>query len=135
MLHESFNKGDVPKIAGILWLPALIALLAAFFLWYLLNTWLRPRAPAPVASAQAVVPTVSGAVIGPAQVVFDTSESCELIDVPDAPARAFRDDRGIVHLIASHYVARAMIGRSLDQLSHTCRIIYRSPKDTDPSHF
>jgi hypothetical protein len=35
---------------------------------------------------------------------FDTSkESCEQIDIPDAAARAFRDYKGTVHLIASHY--------------------------------
>jgi hypothetical protein len=28
-----------------------------------------------------------------------------------------------------------MLGPSLNQLSHNCRVIYRSPKDTDPSHF
>ena len=41
----------------------------------------------------------------------------------------------MVHLIATHYVARAMIGPNLNELKHDCRVIYRSPKDPDPSHF
>ena len=81
------------------------------------------------------VPTLSATVIGPKEVVFDTRESCEEIDIPDAPARAFRDFRSIVHVVATHYVARAMIGRSLNRVRHDCRVMYRSPKDPDPSHF
>jgi hypothetical protein len=130
--HESFSGDDLLKIAEALWLPALLLLLSSVFLSLFLgqffNVWQG-------ASAPVSVPTLSGEVIGPAQVVFDTRKGCEQIDIPDAPARAFRDDRGIVHLIASHYVARAMIGPGLDQVSHDCRVIYRSPKDTDPSHF
>jgi len=46
--------------------------------------------------------------------VFDTGkDSCEQIDIPDAAARAFRDDKGTVHLIASHYVTRAGLGPTL----------------------
>jgi hypothetical protein len=36
-----------------------------------------------------------------------------LADIPDANPRAFRDWRGEVHLIATHFVARAMRGPSL----------------------
>jgi hypothetical protein len=126
--HESFGNGHLSKIAEILWIPALLALLSCLFLGYLLNVW-------PAKSAPVSVLTLSAEVIGPAQVVFDTREGCEQIDIPDAPARAFRDDRGVVHLMATHYVARAMIGPSLDHLKHDCRVIYRSPQDSDPSHF
>jgi hypothetical protein len=86
-------------------------------------------------SAPAAVPAVSASVTGPRQTVFDTRNGCELIDIPDAPARAFRDDRNLVHLIATHYVARASVGPSLNQVKHDCRVLYRSPKDPDPSHF
>jgi hypothetical protein len=92
----------------------------------------RPRAPIPAPKA---VPSVSGIVIGPKETVFDTRNGCEEIDIPDAPARAFRDDHDMVHLMATHYVARAMIGPDLNRLKHDCRVIYRSPKDPDPSHF
>ena len=40
---------------------------------------------------------------GPAVAAFDTKkDSCEQIDIPDAAARAFRDSKGTIHLIASH---------------------------------
>jgi hypothetical protein len=68
-------------------------------------------------------------------VVFDTRDSCELIDIPDAFPRAFRDDHNQVHLIASHYVARALVGPTLDQVHHECAVIYRSQHDPDPAHF
>src|SRR5271165_5371571 len=67
------------------------------------------------ASAPPAVPSLSGAVIGPKELVFDTRSGCEQIDIPDAPARAFRDDHGVVHLVATHFVARAMIGPSLNR--------------------
>lgn len=118
----------LPKIIGILLLPVLLVLLSSLLFGFLINVW-------PWTSSSGTVPTPSGRVIGPGQVIFDTRNSCEQIDIPDAPARAFRDYQGTVHLIASHYVVRAMIGPSLDQLSHNCRVVYRSPKDTDASHF
>jgi hypothetical protein len=81
------------------------------------------------------VPNLSGAVLGARQLVFDTRNQCEQIDIPDAPARAFRDFRGQVHLLASHFVARAMVGISLDQVVHDCHVVYRSPRDVDPARF
>jgi hypothetical protein len=85
--------------------------------------------------ATTTVPTLSATVIGSKEVVFDTREGCEEIDIPDAPARAFRDYQSIVHLVATHYVARASIGPNLNQVRRDCRVIYRSPQDPDPSHF
>ena len=50
-------------------------------------------------------------VIGSEKIVFDwTTDRCEDLDIPDAPARAFRDADGNVQLIASHSVNRRMIG-------------------------
>jgi hypothetical protein len=96
-----------------------------------------PGGPKPMkAHAESVkIPLLSGWVIGTKEAVFDTRNSCELIDIPDAPARAFRDFRGTVHLFATHYVARAMIGPSLNLTERDCRVVYSSPKDSDPSHF
>jgi hypothetical protein len=79
---------------------------------------------------------LSAAIVGIAQSVFDTrTQRCEWIDIPDQPARAFRDDRNTVHLVASHYVVRAMVGPTLNRVQRDCRVIYRSPEDPDPSHF
>jgi hypothetical protein len=90
----------------------------------------------PSREAAAALPQISAAFVGPAQAIFDTrTQSCELIDIPDQPARAFRDDRNNVHLVASHYVVRAMVGPTLNKLRQDCRVIYRSPEDPDPAHF
>lgn len=78
---------------------------------------------------------MSAVLLGVPQPVFDTRQGCEQIDIPDAPAHAFRDAENAVHLFATHYVARAMVGPSLDQVKHDCRVIYRSPHDPDPAHF
>ncbi|MBV8210205.1 MAG: hypothetical protein JO133_09105 [Burkholderiaceae bacterium] len=91
--------------------------------------------PAVHAVAPVGPPSISGVVISPKELVFDTRTGCEQIDIPDAPARAFRDNHGTVHLVASHFVARAMTGPSLNRLKRDCRAIYRSPQDRDPSHF
>jgi hypothetical protein len=63
-------------------------------------------------------------VTGSEQVVFDWSQdACEPADIPDIPARAFRDAQGRVQLIASHYVNRRMTGPDLDHLTHDCSVI------------
>lgn len=68
--------------------------------------------------------------------VFDTAkDSCELIDIPDAPARAFRDYQGTVHLVASHWVMRASLGPALESVKHNCQIAYNSNHDGNPSDF
>ena len=68
--------------------------------------------------------------------MFDyTEDACSPIDIPDAPARAFRDADGQVHLIASHYVTRAMVGPSLDAVRHDCRRVMVSDLDGDPARF
>ena len=68
--------------------------------------------------------------------MFDyTEDACSPIDIPDAPARAFRDADGQVHLIASHYVTRAMVGPSLDTVRHDCRRLMVSDLDGDPARF
>lgn len=74
--------------------------------------------------------------VGSEEVVFDWSrDACEPVDIPDSPARAFRDARGRVQLIASHYVVRRMIGPRLDDLRRDCRILMRSHEDPDPANF
>jgi hypothetical protein len=68
--------------------------------------------------------------------VFDWSrDACEPIDVPDAPARAFRDANGTVQLIATSYVNRRMIGPNLNDLTHPCDVVMQSGYDPDPAHF
>jgi hypothetical protein len=120
-------KSDPSQSGGFFGAARLLALSAAALCWGGSLLGEGPALPA--------MPTLSAAVAGPKQVVFDTRNGCEEIDIPDAPARAFRDDRGLVHLLATHFVARAMIGPSLNRLKRDCRVVYRSPKDINPADF
>jgi hypothetical protein len=73
---------------------------------------------------------------GPAQVVFDWSkDACEARDLPDFPARAFRDSHRRVQLIASHFNGRRAVGRDLDHLRHRCKVVMASHMDPDPAKF
>ena len=63
------------------------------------------------------------------------SDRCADDDIPDAPARAFRDADGVVHLLAPHYDNRAFtvlngVPKRLD-----CRLVLDSPGDADPAHY
>jgi len=79
-------------------------------------------------------PTI--AVVGPEEIVFDWSyDACEPEDIPDLPARAFRDADGQVHLISSHLQGRAKVGSSLDSVTHQCDLIMTSDHDGDPANF
>jgi hypothetical protein len=76
------------------------------------------------------------ALVGAEETVFDHArDACSPLDIPDAPARAFRDSGGRVHLIASHYVTRAMVGPDLDRVRHGCRRVMASHFDPNPAHF
>jgi hypothetical protein len=73
---------------------------------------------------------------GPAVAAFDTAkESCEQIDIPDAAARAFRDYKGTIHLIASHYITRASLGATLETTKHNCQVVYNSARDGNIGEF
>jgi hypothetical protein len=68
--------------------------------------------------------------------VFDWSQgACAPDDIPDTPARPFRDAQGRVQLIASHYTNRRMSGPDLDHLTHDCGVIMPSHYDSDPAKF
>ena len=76
------------------------------------------------------------ALVGSEETVFDHArDACSPQDIPDAPARAFRDAEGRVHLIASHYVTRAMVGAGLDSVRHDCRRVMVSRRDPEPAQF
>ena len=73
---------------------------------------------------------------GPEEVVFDWSaDRCEDLDIPDLPARAFRDQNGQVQLISSHHSVRRFLGPDLNNLTHDCSIVMTSHYDSDPSMF
>jgi hypothetical protein len=81
-------------------------------------------------------PPTPAFVDGPPVAAFDTRrDSCELTDIPDDAARAFRDYKGTVHLIASHSVTRAGLGPTLETAKHNCQIVYKSRHDANPANF
>ena len=63
------------------------------------------------------------------------TDACAPDDIPDVPARAFRDALGTVHLIASHTATRAMTGPDLDRVRRDCRVILDSARRDDPALF
>lgn len=73
---------------------------------------------------------------GPAVAAFDTrKDSCEQIDIPDDAARAFRDYKGTIHLISSHYITRAALGTTLEGAKHDCQVVYNSAHDGNIADF
>ena len=64
-----------------------------------------------------------------------TTDRCSDNDIPDAPARAFRDLDGAVRLLATHYDNRVftMVNGALKHVD--CRGVLDSPGDPDPAHY
>lgn len=96
---------------------------------------------APAATTTSTAPTGASAssgaaltVVGTEEVVYDWSaDRCDDSDIPDLPARAFRDTSGQVNLISSHTVTRKSTGPSLDALVRQCDPIFESTRDPDPA--
>ncbi len=62
-------------------------------------------------------------------------DACAPDDVPDAPARAFRDDSGAVVLFATHWKSRRLQGPDLLSLRHDCAIVLEGTGDPRPGRF
>lgn len=88
---------------------------------------------APGAGAEAVArPTVAG----PQETVFDWRlERCADWDIPDAPARAWRDAAGEVRLVAGAEANRVARGPDLDHLARDCRVVHRGAGTDDPAAY
>lgn len=73
---------------------------------------------------------------GAEQVVFlHSRDACRPEDIPDAPARAFRDANGLTHLFATHYVNFGFVGRDLNSAKRDCTIAYQGAGDDNPGYF
>jgi hypothetical protein len=73
---------------------------------------------------------------GPEQPVFRwQKDACDKDDIPDAPARAYRDADGQVHLFAPHFTNRALVGPSLDAVKPDCHVAYKGGERDDPAAF
>ena len=74
--------------------------------------------------------------IGPTEAVFSPArDRCDGDDVPDTPARAFRDDQGQIVLFAMHTLNRALRGSGFDRLKIDCRPTLPSHGNADPSRY
>jgi PKD domain-containing protein len=85
--------------------------------------------------------------LGPEQTVFDHSseatgdliEACDTWDIPDQPARAFRDDQGRVQIQFGANEPRRNIGSDLNAASsfghHDCTVTSQDGRDPNPSHY
>lgn len=60
-------------------------------------------------------------------------DACDPHDLPDVPARAFRDAQGKIRLLATNYVHRAMVGDNFAKLKKLCDVIYKPAQIGDPS--
>lgn len=88
------------------------------------------------ASTSARAGEISLSATGQVEVVFRYKvDACDSRDIPDAPARAFRDAAGRVHLYAPHDVNRGMTGASLDTVKPDCRVAYQGGERDDPAAF
>ena len=93
-----------------------------------------PAAIGPGAAAEPPLAAVTAT--GPLQVVFRAGDRpCGGVDVPDAPARAYRDADGEVVLFAPHYDNRPLRGPSLDRLTLDCRTALPSAGRPEPEAY
>ncbi len=90
----------------------------------------------PPARAAAEPPLSALTLVGPPAIVFKAGrDACDGADVPDAPARAFRDATGAVALFGMHYRNRALRGPDLDHLKLDCTIVLDSGEKADPAAY
>ncbi|MCJ2032488.1 hypothetical protein MKK50_24275 [Methylobacterium sp. J-043] len=89
----------------------------------------------PVPPAAAAEPPLAALTLtGPERTIFSPArDACDGADVPDAPARAFRDASGQIAVYGLHYRNRALRGLDLDSLKIDCRVVLDSGEKPDPA--
>jgi hypothetical protein len=84
----------------------------------------------------AETPAIKGVLDGSRTAVFESPEqSCKQNDIPDAMARAFRDSKGTVHLVAASSELFQNLGPTLDSVQHSCEVGHYSANDPSPADF
>lgn len=70
----------------------------------------------------------------PVTVLFSWQDDrCARWDIPDAPARFWKDASGTIRMIASAEVARSSMGPDIADLRRHCRVQFEGGGDPDPS--
>lgn len=86
--------------------------------------------------AAAEPPLSALTLVGPPRLVFTPKrDACDGHDVPDAPARAFREAEGGIVLFGMHYRNRALRGRDFDSLKLDCTVVLDSAFKPEPEAF
>jgi hypothetical protein len=71
---------------------------------------------------------------GPETILFDqATEACDGSDLPDAPARAFRNAAGEIVLFAPNFKNRALVGPDLAHLKRDCTVRFAASGNPDPA--
>jgi hypothetical protein len=87
-------------------------------------------------AASPVAAQVQLTVAGPAVTVFSyAKDSCDAVDIPDAPARAIRTRDGRVQLYATHFINRRLTGETLLSVRQDCGIVFRGAEKDTPQAF
>lgn len=86
--------------------------------------------------AMAAAPELVLSLSGKPTIVFNPkTDACDGHDVPDAPARAYRDAKGHVMLFAMHFENRALRGADFDNLKLDCKVVFRGSGNADPAAY
>jgi hypothetical protein len=88
------------------------------------------------AAVAAGPPLAAITIVGAPEVVFAAKrDACDGHDVPDAPARAYRDQKGEVVFFAMHYRNRRLSGPDFGKLKLDCRVVLDSAGQEDPAAY
>lgn len=81
-------------------------------------------------------PSMKAVLDGDRTAVFSTpQDSCSSDDIPDAMARAFRDDMGTIHFISASSITYQSLGPTLESLEHSCEPAFVSANNPDPAAY
>jgi hypothetical protein len=105
--------------------------------WYAaLAVAFMPLSTAAHATGAREPPRVEMRVVGEAAVVFrHGTDACDSQDIPDTPARAFRDEVGVVTLFATHSRNRRLRGPDLLSVRPDCSMVFQGSADPRPERF
>ena len=95
----------------------------------------RPRITTRIARLVAALALITGcaAAADPALLFDWQTERCERWDIPDTPARFWRDASGLVHMLAGAEANRQSTGPDLHHLQRACQLVHAGEQNPDPA--